>query len=260
MSWLKKQWDDVRGNAKWDIFKKAGVIILALLTGIGILLRRWLLGLSLAVQLLTIAVVILSLAFLVVLILLLRERRRPRITISDGSLPPFIFPREMSSSGTATVKGTLTVGQLSPQSIAFKYQTVTGGIPGISVWIENNDIKPIEQCQLILASFSTYHESRRQFRKPTFEPIALFPRPITLEPEGKRRTSEGIFLARITQVDKSEIQIPTRDNNLIKTEGTFRAVFQIKAGDTSYRDELYFKWTPGTIPEVIPTDYHMTTT
>lgn len=95
MGWLRNQWEDVRGDAKWDAVKwVVGGVCLAL-AGSVVWLRPWLLSLSLAVKILSLLVIVLLISNCVLACLWLRERRRPSIRFS-GPPPGCLFPLEES--------------------------------------------------------------------------------------------------------------------------------------------------------------------
>ena len=255
LNWLKKQWADVRGNAKWDVFKYAAFAFFALLTGLVVWFRSWYLGLSVAVQVLSILLTLSILLNLALALLLVLERRHPTIKFPEQP-PDFLLPRPTQVvSGKGDAKAILTVGTLSPKTLSLNYRVDSTGMRGISIWLENNGVEPIPDCQLVLISLSTWHAAQMQFRRPTFDPVALFRNLVTLQPEGKNRCSDAIWLARVSQSDAKEIEVPAKANTRLTSGGVYRAIFQVKAGDSSYQDEIHFRWNPGNTPEVIPPFY-----
>src|SRR2546426_505688 len=118
MSWLKDQWKDVKGNAKWDLFKKAFALLAAAIIYLLYALRDWLSSLSLPVKILSGALLICVVICFLLLILLNQARKRPYITITDSKgnaqTSSFLLPRELiDARGKAKVSGTLTINRLA---------------------------------------------------------------------------------------------------------------------------------------------------
>lgn len=93
MGWFKNQYEEVRGNAKWDIIKWASKwASLVILAGIGASLRSWFFSLSRSVQIPGLVVVALVITNSIFVWLWLKARRRPIVNF-PGPPPSFLFPR-----------------------------------------------------------------------------------------------------------------------------------------------------------------------
>ena len=142
MEWLKKQWEQVRGNAKWDLLKTGLVVLIA---GIGIWLRSWFFALSLPVQILSVVVVLLSIACVVLTSLLIKARNRPFVKFS-GPPPAFLFPRKAEAQ-TASAQHSdpspfQLVGAFSARNLRIRYQMTDGPAGGVTVRLEISASNP----------------------------------------------------------------------------------------------------------------------
>ncbi len=245
MSWLGKQWTDVKGNAKWDIFK---YIVAGLFTALGLTgyaARHWFFSLSLTEQVLCSALVLISTLMFLFAVLYSRERKRPRILIHDSlgneNTPTFLMPRELSIIDTKT-----SVAGANRLSII--QDVVSGPEGGISLRLKNTGLETLRMCRLRLLMFASFHEELRQFRKPTFHPFYL----MTADRLEPNQVSNDKWLVRLRPTP-STLAIPTGDSNYenIQYRGTWKAHLAVTADGLSYEHTIYIKWVPGENPTLV---------
>ncbi len=143
-----------------------------------------------------------------------------------------------------------TYGALSVANLPVRYQMSDGAGGGITVRLENTGLEPLDDCRLTLISFASYHAEMKQFRRPSFQPLALI-RSAKLNPEEVSadkwlaRGSTDMMAARIPSGGPSEY----RDN---REPGIWRATFRVESGKASYEDSFCVEWQPGRCPAVVP--------
>jgi hypothetical protein len=195
---LKREWDDVKGNVKWDALKEVRAYILgsgaaSIVTG----LWAKFIGQPLNVQLLSASTILLLAISIMLFIRLRRCNELKANTISQDTHPvnaPLSTTLPQPTPGDAlTATATITPANLTLHSELRD--------TGIIVWLHNVDVNPHQDCVLILKQLSTYHIERKTFRNPTPNPIELLeldnvPQPAILPSIANQERGKTVFKRR----------------------------------------------------------------
>jgi hypothetical protein len=265
MSWWQQWWSNYGDRAKYDVQKYGVLAALGSLTGLVIWFRQWLSGQSWIVLSLLVAVAALSVGFVALSIALVRTRKalkaadikkQSHIRSFEDMLERVrrereAAPTELAASATNHENG------LGPVAAEIAGRIMTADLVleavedphGITVWLLNNDVKPIQDIKLELVGLTTFHQDKGEFRELKREAVTFMPGR-TLQPDEK---SEAHRVAFLSHTGRIELSLPEKSYvpNPETRPQIFRATYNISTDQGSRTEQIYFSWKPKEVPTLL---------
>ncbi|MEO8592321.1 MAG: hypothetical protein ABI759_03280 [Candidatus Solibacter sp.] len=265
MSWWQRWWSKYGDRAKYDVQKYGVLAALGSLTGIGIWFREWLSGQSWIVLSLLVAVAALSVGCMALSIALVRTRKalkaagikkQSEIRSFEDMLERVrrereAAPTELAASATNNENGP------GPVSAEIAGRMITADLvldavedsDGITVWLLNNGVRPIQDIKLELVGLTTFHQDKGAFRELKREAVT-FMHGRTLQPDEK---SEAHRVAFLSHTGRIELSLPEKSYvpNPETRPQIFRATYNISTDQGRRTEQIYFSWKPKEVPTLL---------
>lgn len=141
-----------------------------------------------------------------------------------------------------------------PQPPDLTIEIIDTSVHGLAVRLRNDDLAPIEHCQVVMQRLDKFLPQKHEFTRNPFEPIVV----LNVNHLGGGETSTGfVFAVWDTSVRSISFKndIPERRTAPypeLTGEGTWIAEFALRHQGTTLRtSSCYIQWTPGNKPQLI---------